>query len=208
MATTLLELRTKLREEIKIDPSGDIFDDNQLDDYINQAYFRFQKDGNFQWSENEKTTSPNITVVAGTQEYDKPTDLVKTQLVRFNGETLKLTDKLKIKSTEQTFTSGKTGFYYLRGNKIGLYPIPTSGGELEIDYLGSLDRLSEDSDEIAFTQQNVQVLLKYAAYLVWSNPRGDEGTAASKLADYQNELSTLISAYIYDTSNLSFNVER
>jgi len=207
MAKTLSETVNRLRQDITIDPNGGIFDDQQLINAINQALFRFQKDGGFAWSQNEKTPY-TVSIVPGTQEYAIPADLVKIQLVRLDGEVLTKTDKLTLKSQSTSFNSGKPGMYYTRGGNIGLNLIPTSGTTLEIDYLGMLDILENDADVIPFPDQHIQAILKYAAYLIWSNPRGDESTAAARYADYQNELATLMSAYSYDTANITFNVQR
>jgi len=57
MATTRSQLRADVRTELKKDPNGKIWSNPELNNYINKAYLKVQKDGNFQWRENQANTT-------------------------------------------------------------------------------------------------------------------------------------------------------
>jgi len=52
-------------------------------------------------------------------------------------------------------------------------------------------------------------IVKYAAFLAWSAIDGKQQTAQAQLNEYQLELDTLFSTYIFDDINdLTFNLQR
>ena len=88
MATTLATLRSNLRTELKIDTKKNVWTDDTLDGYINDAYMQVQKDGDYDWRQNIGITQ-TLTIVGGTAEYALPADFVRITLVMFDGFTLR-----------------------------------------------------------------------------------------------------------------------
>jgi hypothetical protein len=71
-APTLSELRVKVRQEMKIDRNGRIWDNPTVDDAINLAILTVQKAANFNWQMNDACTT--IQTVAGQETYSLATD--------------------------------------------------------------------------------------------------------------------------------------
>ena len=66
MASTRAEQRADLRTELKKDPNGKIWNDVALNWYLKVANLKLQKDGNFQWRENQANTTFNtVTNIKG-----------------------------------------------------------------------------------------------------------------------------------------------
>jgi hypothetical protein len=191
---TLANLRTDLRNELFTDPNGKIWKDALLNDYINQAYLRVESDGQFLWDENEHATVSAFTV-SGTAEYDLPTNLVRTQCVKFNGIELEQVTKSELFKRYPSETYGTPYCYYIRANKIGFYPTPNLVGTYELLFLSKADVLDEDTDEIIYPDDFARAIVKYASYLAWSSPRGNRQTAEEKLVDYTRIIQMLISSY-------------
>lgn len=194
--SSLTTLRTKTRgQKIKIDPNSKIFSDSVLDGFINDAYFQIQKDWGFRWRENYDNTEQSST--AGTGEYSLPSDFVKLDLIRYNGDDLKKTTKkeLKIQNSSLT-TQGNPYYYYIYGNVYGIYPLPDSTKTIDIDYFKRLPTIttSVDSD---FPIDFDNAIACYAAYLAFLSINKND-KAVSMYTAYVNWLDTLINAYIYD----------
>lgn len=204
--STRAQLRTKLRTEIKIDPNGKVWNDTTLDQFINSAYFQVQKDWNFNWSENDGNYSFSLT--SGTQEYALPTGFIRTDLVRYAGTELFPTSKVDLKRIYSSFVSGTPSRYYVNGGFIGLDVIPNVTGTLDIDYRKQLTAFTSDSDNSSFPETMDDVMTKYGAYLAWSTTKGNEQTAQLKLADYKQELETMIGGFIFDIGNPRFSTSR
>lgn len=201
------ELRTLLRTEIKIDPNGKIWDDTALNNYIDIAYLQVQKDWNFKWRENDAETT--ISIVSGTQEYDLPTDLGKVELIRVRQTQLWKTTLIDLKKRISNFASGIPSEYYVRWAKIGFDVIPNITESAEFFYKKRLAKFTSDTSESEFWEDFDVAIVKYAAFLAWSSPRGNEGTASRKLEEYRLELDTLVSTYIFDDINdLTFGIQR
>ena len=69
--------------------------------------------------------------------------------------------------------------------------------------------LASDDDIMAFPDDFDVAVVKYASYLAWSSPRGNEQTAWTKKQEYDMIMNSLRTWYIfYDTNDLSFGVAR
>lgn len=207
MATNRGELRTDVRTELKKDPNGRIWSDATLNGYIDKAYLKVQKDGNFQWRENQANTT--FSTVSGTQEYTLPTDLGKIQLIRFNGTNLLKTTKVQLKREQNTFVAWTPSQYYVFGANVWFDVIPNVVGTIDFDYVKRLAALSTDSTESAFDTDFDVAIVKYAAFLAWSSIDGKQWAASSKLQEYGIEIDSLISTYIFDDINdLTFGLQK
>jgi len=208
--STLLSLRTDLRNEIKIDPNWKIWSDSVLNSAINRAYTRVQADWNFEWREHDANTT--ITTVSWTQEYSLTSnisDFIRIELVRYEWDDLFKTTKVALKRKFATFTSSIPIRYYIRWTVIGLDPTPNAAWTLDIDYKKKLTALSSDSDTIDFPDDFDLLIIKYASYLVWNTARWNRQTAQEKIQDYQDILNMLLWTYIqYDENDYQFLTAR
>ena len=167
--STRAQLRSKLRTELKIDPNGKVWSDPTLNQFINSAYFQLQKDGSFNWRENDGNYSFSLT--SGTQEYSLPTGFIRTDLVRYNGTELTSTSKVALKRQYSSFASGTPSKYYLNGGYIGLDVVPNVTGTLDIDYRKQLTAFTADADVSSFPETMDNAMVKYGAYLAWSTAK-------------------------------------
>lgn len=207
MATARSTLRADVRTELKKDPNGKIWSDNELNNYINKAYLKVQKDWNFQWRENQANTT--FVTVAWTQEYVLPTDLGKILLVRYQGDNLYKTDKISLKRQYSTFVSWKPSQYYTYWANIWFDVLPDAVWTVDFDYLKRLASFTADTDESAFNSDFDLAIVKYAAFLAWSSMDGKQSTASSQIQEYQIEIDTLVSTYIFDNmEDLTFGLQR
>jgi len=206
--STKWELRSSLRDEIRIDPNGKIWSDLILDTYIKQAIFQIQKDWNFEWRENQWGNN-TFSLVPWTQEYDLPSDFIRTDLVRYNGQVLQKTTQKQLKQLYTSFTSGTPFQYYILGSKIWFDVLPNDAWTIDFDYFKRLNAPLEDTNLSPFPEDFNISIIKYASYLAWSSPRGNEQTAITKKNEYDVLINWLTNAYIfYDTNDLNFSISR
>lgn len=199
MASTRSNLRTELRNELKKDPNGKIWSDSVLDTFIDKGYFKVQKDGGYDWRENEANYSFSLT--SGTQEYAIPSDFGKTILVRYNGTPLLKTSKTTLKRKYTSFVNGTPSQYYTFGSNIWFDVIPNVTGTIDWDYK-SINKLgASDSSESAYSEDFDAAIVLYAAFRAWSTIPEMWGVAAQKNSEYLLELDTLFSSYIFDDIN-------
>ena len=204
MASTRADLRSDLRTELKKDPNGKIWGDPSLNWYLKTAYIKFQKDGNYEWRENDW----NTTYTPSAQETTLPSDFGKVVLVRYNWSELKKTDKITLKREVTEFQSWTPSRYYIYWSNIGTDTIP-SAGTVDLDYRSINAFPTDDTTEIAYWDDFDIAIIKYAAFLAWSSIDGKQNTAANELQEYELELSTLYSTYIFDDINdLTYRLQR
>jgi len=207
MASTRAEQRADLRTELKKDPNGKIWNDVALNWYLKVANLKLQKDGNFQWRENQANTTFNTVV--WTQEYVLPSDLWKVQLVRYNGSDLYNTTKVILKRAYSNFVDWTPSQYYLYGNNIWFDVIPNWTWLIDLDYQSRVPYPTDDTTQTGFPDDFDIAIIKYAAFLAWSSIDWKQATASSQLQEYQLEIDTLYNTYIFDTvEDLTFWMQR
>lgn len=194
MAKTLAQLVALLRTELKTDPNGKIWDSDTVDAYINDAYFQVQSDGLFAWPGCENG-SGTITTVAGTQEADLPSLFGQVELVLNSSTELFPDDFKNVKIRNPLNVQGTPTYYYIRGTKMGFDPVPSSALSITVYFRKILAALATSSTEMGLTDDFAPAIVKYAAYLAWSSPRGNIQEAEYKITDYQRELTKLRNAY-------------
>jgi hypothetical protein len=144
-----------------------------------------------------------ITLVAGTQEYDIPTDAMDIVRVLFNGVPLNRKSKFELSylsgSSRWDQDSGTPSDYYVdldpNNKKIGLRPIPVSSGDLPVEYVKIPPALSSGS---SVPLDGHTLLVPYHnALAYWSakellliRPSSDN---IAKAATYNKEYKDLIS---------------
>lgn len=196
MSTTLSDLRSDVRTEMKTDPNGKVWSNAQLTDFANQAYLQVQMDGNFGWGVSENGSSSQ-TFTAGTQEYSMPSDFGRLEFILLSGNKLQPLSFEEAKIRNPNSTQSTPTHYYIRGSSIGFDPVPNSASSATIYYRKILTALSSDSDAISFSDNFAPAMVKYMAYLAWSSPRGNEQYAAARLEDYEREMNRLRAIYLY-----------
>ena len=207
MASNRADLRADLRTELKKDPNWKIWNDSALNWYLNKAYLKVQKDGNFQWRENQANTTFSTTV--WTQEYTLPTDLGKIELVRYETDVLRKSTKVQLKRDQNNFVSWRPSKYYIFGANIGFDVLPDAVWTVDFDYVKRLSFPTDDTTTIDFNEDFDVAIIKYAAFLAWSSIDGKQSTASAELQEYQLELDTLYSSYIFDDVNdLTIRLQR
>ena len=209
---TLSEIRTQLRDELKSDRTGKIWADSTLNNYINKAILNLQIDGQFAWNENE-AQEDTFSLTGSVQEYDLPTDFGQLELVILNDSNnemyLKSTDFVSQRIRNLNASTSKPYNYFIRADKIGFDPIPDSGYIIKMYYRKVLEALVNDEDTFPFTDDFIQAVLKYGAFLAWSSPRGNKQTAIEKMADYNLEKEYLLQRYqTRDMPGLNYRVPR
>lgn len=204
--TSLSSYKSQLNDEVKIDKNDKLWSPEVKNQFLNQAYFQVQKDMNFKTRQNQAPAYP-IAVVAGTQEYVLPADFIRTQLVTCNGLKIYAIDFIDLKAQNLGTAQGLPYNYYLYGGNIGFYPIPTNA-DIELYYLKKLPVMTSVQDGVLPVDFDIAVV-KYAAYLLWSTPRGNRQTAQEKATDYEQVMNTLRMAFLYeDTANATFGIQR
>jgi len=149
--TTLSTIRTLVRREID-DPTNsygtNTYSNSYLDDYINISH----RDIVY----NTQCLHAKATgyLVAGTTEYDLPTNLIAIERVRYNDDILPEKDIYAFDEDNSSWftadVSSPTAYYKFEGiHKIGFYPCPKySGGLTTLWYTKYPDILDDDTDEI------------------------------------------------------------
>jgi hypothetical protein len=210
MATTLAQLVSKLRSELKIDPNDKIWSTDAKEEYVNSAYLQVQRDGQFNWRENQVEDDTTIQMVAGTEKYNLPSDFVRLDYIqtRDNLFVLRASTLSKIRTRGNTGNSAPNE-YFIYGNQIGFYPKPDKSYTTLILYRKRLATLT-DSQDSELPSDFDQAIIKYAAYLAWSSPRGNPQVAGQKLEDYKASMSRLRLTYLLQNSadlKFSYQVE-
>ncbi len=205
--STRADLRSDVRVELKKDPTAKIWSDASLNAYLKQAYLKLQKDGNFQWRENQANTT--FSTVVWTQEYVLPTNLGKIQLVRFEWDDLIKDTKVGLKRRYNNFVAWRPSRYYIFAANIGFDTLPDTVWTVDLDYQANLAFVTDDTTEIDYPMDFDTAIVKYAAFLAWSSIDWKQNTASGQLQEYQLEIDTLYSSYIFDDLNdLMFNLQR
>lgn len=208
MATTLATLVSDLRNELKIDPNDKVWSQSLKEDYINEAYLQIQRDGEFNWRENQEELS-TFPITGGTEKYDLPSDFIRLDFIQLTDSITNLRSiDLATVRTRGTDGQSEPSEYFIYGNEIGFYPIPDTSYNILMLYRKRLPTLT-DSQDSQLPADFDQAIVKYASYLAWSAPRGNEGVAQSKLQDYEASVRRLRLAYIMqDSYNLKFGYQR
>lgn len=204
--TSLSSLLSKLRRELRMDKDDKIWNTDEKTDFLNEAYLQVQKDGNYNWQASQGIETQALT--AGTQEYSLPTDFIRYDYIQLvdNNEPLRQTTKQNV-LRRGTSSNGRPNEYYIYGGNIGLYPTPDSNYSLQFLYRKRLPTLT-DAQGSELPEDFDRAIIKYAAYLAWSSPRGNTPDANAKLQDYEQAIDRLFVQYtLQSTQDLRFTYQ-
>lgn len=125
MASSLADLVSKLRNELKIDPNDKVWNQSTKEQYINDAYVQIQRDGEYNWRECQVEDNTSIAMVPGTEKYALPSDFTRLDYVQTvdNLFVLRATILSKVRTRGNTGNAAPNE-YFIYGNNIGFYPIP------------------------------------------------------------------------------------
>lgn len=205
--STLAEIKTKLRNYLKCDPNDKIWAESQKDEYLNNAYFHIQKDGNFNWPENQAAPA-TLTLTSGTATTSLPTGFIRVDLVQLTGinNELGVTSKREV-MRRGTVSNSQPSQYYIYGGVIGFFPTPDTGYTASMLYRKRLTTMTSAVD-CAFPTDFDDALVKYAAYQIWSTTK-NTSKAAQALQDYKMILDTLKMGYqVQDTHDFNFAYQK
>lgn len=194
--TALSALVSELNDELKIDKKNKLWSLPAKERALNNAYFQVQKDMQFKIRECQEQF--DIATQGGVREYDLASDFIHVDVVLYNNEEIHETEKTEL-AVEQRFANNVQGLpneYYLWGLQIGFDPIPSSAGVCSIYGARKLPKMVTPSQGCVLPEDYNLAIVKYAAYLIWSGPRGNRQTAQEKATDYKQEMNTLKTAYL------------
>lgn len=208
--STLSSLRTKTRNELKIDLNGRIWGDSVVNSAIIQAVKQIQQDGNFDWHFNDAENSQATVISTGT--YTLPTGFVRLEndTVKWDGHSLLPADFNWLKRTYSTLAlDGQVSYYYLRRNEIGLYPRPNDTKTLEFSFRKKLTDMSGGSDDSGMESDFDEAIIQYASYLLWKQIQGREDKAIQAIQNYKQAMEGLYAQYLgrRDDVNYGFSFE-
>lgn len=205
--SSLATLKTKLRSYLKCDPNDKIWNETQKDDYLNNAYFQIQKDGNFDWPENQADLYSFVTT-GGTETYAMPTNFMRLDLVQLVNGSNDMGTTTKRDVVRRGLTSnGQPSQYYIWGNLMGFYPIPDTGYTVKVLYKKRLPTMTSEVDS-AFPTDFDDPIVRYAAYQIWSTTK-NTSKAAQALQDYEIGLKRVKMGYlVQDARDFNFGYQK
>jgi len=208
--STLLSLRSQLRQEMRVDPNGRIQPDAILNRNINQAVRQIQQDGDYNWHFNDAEYTVSTIVSIGT--YLLPSDFVRLEFntVKYNNYSIIPVDYRWLKRTVSTLaTDGNPSYYYIRGSNIGIYARPNAIKTLEFEYRKQLPSMSSDGTDSGLSTDFDEAIVQYASFLCWQDFEGKENKTASSLQAYNETMKGLFAQYLgrRDEVNYGINFE-
>lgn len=202
--TSLTDLRTQLQEDYTKDPYQGLFNYSMVDRALNKGYFEIQKDLN--WAAPTQVDDETFSTVQWTQEYALPSNFIRLETARYNGQKLFEVTLVDLKNMFPVFTQWAPYWYYLYGSNIGLYPIPNTVGTIDMEYYKQCSEVTESQDTVTPSAFDDAICL-YAAYKLFSGIEKYD-TAEYYKKQYLEEVQTLRLTYQYQDSNTKFRYQR
>lgn len=173
-----------------------------MDYYANRGYTKVQTDFKFEIPECQ--TSYVLSTTAYTQEYAKPSDLVRITGFFYNSQQLTRTTKQDIMLNNGTTSIPNQ--YYVYGANIGLYPTPDSSYSLSVMYNKKLPKLTSVVDSVMDEDMEDLVVL-WSCYLMFLSV---EKTAKAQLCLQQYTIAKdgMLGERLYDDDSIRFSTSR
>jgi hypothetical protein len=213
--TTLANLVSQVRDEIKIDPKGSINSTVLIERNLNRALRKIQEDTNYDLPDNAAYASLNL--VAGTLEYDLPTDFMKMaepQSVKLDSSTPIYPSDYNtlLASYDLSQGGGAPTKYYVRKEsgawKMGFYPLPGNSGVITAPYLKKLQEMDADNDSPLPSEYD-ELLVLYASYLTLRRIPGYEQQSEVDYRAYKElSKSLLANSLMYNRHSMRFGTQR
>ncbi len=199
------DLRNVAREEITVDPSGGVWSNGKLNQYINLAHRKLQKDLYVRFPTNENK-STNI-VTDGSLEYS----FLRTgtvRVVKIGNDVLDLTTKNRLLLHSNLDTSGRPSQYYISGDVIG-FDVKPSGVTVVIFHDDIIDDFVDDIIESTLpdTDEVKMAIATYVKYLAWKKQKGQRTTALEAREEYEEIVKELREEY-WNRREYDFELDR
>jgi hypothetical protein len=169
---------------------------------LNRGYTKVQDD--FQYSIPECEASTTITTVWGTQEYNKPSDLVR--VTGFFDNTFSLERITKQRALQHDSSNTKPSSYYLYGDKIWLYPTPDSTYPLTFLYAKRLPEITSAVDSV-LSKDMEDLMILWACYLMLMSVEKQQ-KATMCLTQYTSSKDSQLWNSLYDDDSITFGTQR
>lgn len=197
-------IRTKVRRKID-EEAASFWSDDELDDYINQAY-RYYLNKLLELSHPILLTSTNLSIVAGTSTIALPSDYIEARLVEHTypnyTRPLQYVERYdQVNGTSGNLSAGCEYTYCFMGNNLVLQPTPVSSevgsatAGIKLTYFYLPDDLSDDADEPIFSAL-YHDLLVLNAVLQAKEKEEAVGNGGSDSAPFKRTLMELEEAFI------------
>lgn len=207
--STLLQLRDKLRTELKIDPNGRIWTDSTLNGYINQAVNQIQQDGDYNWHFNDSVNSESTVI--GQAAYALPSNFVRLEggSVKYDNNEISPQSYNYLWANNYFDNNGTPNQYALRGDSLYLASKPDSIKTLTYLYRSKLATMAADGTDSGMPNSFDILVTKWAAYLAWSTIEGRADKAVAAAQDYQEAIKGLNAQFLgrRDDSYFQFQYE-
>ena len=196
-------LLTKFNNDVGINKNYKLWSSDIVKQLLNQAYFQVQKDGNFNWSDNETSA---VLSFSG-NEATLPSDFIVLNLVKAGNTTLDRTDKLELVANNADLTkSGSPSQYYMYGGSLGTDKVPTN--TVTLYYKKQLPDMDTTTPvDSVFPSRFDLAIVKYAAYLAFSTYLPNDARGDIRLRDYEMQVDSIFN-YQLDDSNVTFSYEK
>lgn len=143
MSASISLLRTKVADYTR-DRNFRVRSINQVDRAINSTYSDIQQE--LEWYIDEQQTAGTIAGIGGQEQYDLPDGFQTLQVVTWDTIPLIRRTKANIIKNSRGVINGSPIYYYLRGNKIGLYPVPVESKTIYLEYTERLPTITDLQD--------------------------------------------------------------
>lgn len=129
------QLLTRVRSQFFEDTAAFLSDANDIYPYMSDAEMELANDCGC-----AQGTDSTTSTVAGTQEYARPSDCLRIEILRWNGVKLKKVSLERYETISgsyygMTATQGNPVYYYEWGESVGLYPVPATVATLKYYYI-------------------------------------------------------------------------
>lgn len=215
MSTTLLDLLSQVRDEIKVDPKGTVNSDTLLTRNLNRALLKIQQDTSFDLPENYGFHL--FDTQSGVNEYDLPDDFQRMA----EPQSVKMDTNTPVYPSDYTTIIGQYDLenvggiptlYYVRKEgtqwRIGFYPVPGQVTNVTVPYLRKLPDITETQPN-PLPQEYDEVIVLYAAYATLRRIPGYEEQANKNYQTYKELSKSLLSNSLsYNRHSLKFGTQR
>jgi len=202
--SSLVNLRTRTRTTyMKIDPNANVRDNPTLDFFINEAYNKVQRKGNYQRKECEQLTT---LVIDGSAMYAIPEDFVRLEEDGMLVGTMAIGKTTRNQVLRLTQNTGTPTAYYIYDGKIWFYPIADAGLEIQMIYRKKLPKITDAQDSILPKDYDEAICL-YASYLAMLSVE-KQAKANMLMIQFNDCINWLFGMDMYDDESLTFSSQR
>jgi hypothetical protein len=202
--SSLVNLRTRTRTTyMKIDPNAKVRDNPTLDFFINEAYNKVQRKGNYQRKECEQFATLDID---GSTMYDMPDDFVRVEDDGMLVSTMTIGKTTRNQVLRLKSNTGTPTAYYIYDGKIGFYPVADAGLDIQMIYRKKLPKITDAQDSILPEDYDEAICL-YASYLAMLSVE-KQAKANMLMLQFNDCINGLFGMDMYDDESLTFSSQR